>query len=150
MTWRQKRKTSAYIKAVLTISIRTAVGACTFITAQRSGSSNSPDLRPATEPIRVWHLLTHTSGLTYGFHYAHPVDAMYRAAGFVWGNPPGVDLAGCCDLWAAQPLVFEPGSEWNYGVSTDVLGRLVELKTESSHPVTATSLGTSRPCLINS
>ena len=98
----------------------------------RSGSSNSPDLRPATEPIRVWHLLTHTSGLTYGFHYAHPVDAMYRAAGFVWGNPPGVDLAGCCDLWAAQPLVFEPGSEWNYGVSTDVLGRLVELVSGQS------------------
>jgi CubicO group peptidase (beta-lactamase class C family) len=93
----------------------------------RSGSSNSPDVRPATEPIRVWHLLTHTSGLTYGFQYAHPVDAMYRSAGFEWGNPPGVDLAGCCELWAAQPLLFEPGSEWNYGVSTDVLGRLVEV-----------------------
>ena len=92
----------------------------------RSGSSNKPDVRPAIEPIRVWHLLTHTSGLTYGFHYAHPVDAMYRSAGFEWGNPPGVDLAGCCELWAAQPLLFEPGSEWNYGVSTDVLGRLVE------------------------
>ncbi len=93
----------------------------------RSGSSNSPDLRPATEPIRVWHLLTHTSGLTYGFQYAHPVDAMYRSAGFEWGNPAGVDLAGCCELWAAQPLLFEPGSEWNYGVSTDVLGRLIEV-----------------------
>jgi CubicO group peptidase (beta-lactamase class C family) len=98
----------------------------------RSGSSNSPDLRPATEPIRVWHLLTHTSGLTYGFQYAHPVDAMYRSAGFEWGNPPGVDLAGCCELWAAQPLLFEPGSEWNYGVSTDVLGRLVEVVSGQS------------------
>jgi CubicO group peptidase (beta-lactamase class C family) len=97
-----------------------------------SGSSNSPDLRPATEPIRVWHLLTHTSGLTYGFQYAHPVDAMYRSAGFEWGNPAGVDLAGCCDLWAAQPLLFEPGTEWNYGVSTDVLGRLVEVASGQS------------------
>ena len=93
----------------------------------RSGSTNSPDLRPATEPIRIWHLLTHTSGLTYGFHYAHPVDAMYRAAGFEWGSPPGVDLAGCCDLFAGLPLLFEPGTEWNYGVSTDVLGWLVEV-----------------------
>lgn len=92
-----------------------------------SGSSLRPATRPATEPIRVWHLLTHTSGLTYGFHYAHPVDAMYRAAGFEWGTPPGADLAACCDLWAAQPLVFEPGTEWNYSVSTDVLGRLVEV-----------------------
>ena len=93
----------------------------------RSGSHLKPELRPASEPIRIWHLLTHTSGLTYGFQYAHPVDAMYRAAGFEWGNPPGVDLAGCCELWAAQPLLFDPGSEWNYGVSTDVLGRLVEV-----------------------
>ena len=98
----------------------------------RSGSSLRPDVRPATEPIRVWHLLTHTSGLTYGFQYAHPVDAMYRSAGFEWGNPPGLDLAGCCELWAAQPLLFEPGSEWNYGVSTDVLGRLIEVVSGQS------------------
>ena len=44
---------------------------------------------PATEPVRIWHLLTHTSGLTYGFHRVHPVDAMYRAAGFEWASPPG-------------------------------------------------------------
>ncbi|HET6875002.1 MAG TPA: serine hydrolase domain-containing protein [Acidimicrobiales bacterium] len=93
----------------------------------RAGSSLRPETLPAAEPIRVWHLLTHMSGLTYGFHYAHPVDAMYRAAGFEWGTPPGADLAECCRLWAAQPLVFEPGTEWNYGVSTDVLGRLVEV-----------------------
>ena len=98
----------------------------------RSGSSNKPDVRPATEPMRVWHLLTHTSGLTYGFQYAHPVDAMYRSAGFEWGSPAGVDLAGCCELWAAQPLLFEPGSEWNYGVSTDALGRLIEVVSGQS------------------
>jgi CubicO group peptidase (beta-lactamase class C family) len=57
---------------------------------------------------------------------------MYRSAGFEWGNPPGVDLAGCCELWAALPLLFEPGSEWNYGVSTDVLGRLVEVVSGQS------------------
>ena len=82
---------------------------------------------PATEPMRIWHLLTHTSGLTYGFHYAHPVDAMYRAAGFEWGSPPDLDLAGAVDVWASMPLLFEPGTEWNYSVSTDVLGRLVEV-----------------------
>ena len=37
---------------------------------------------PATEPVRIWHLLTHTSGLTYGFHRSHPVDALYRGQGF--------------------------------------------------------------------
>ena len=93
----------------------------------RGGSRATTESRPAVEPIRVWHLLTHTAGLTYGFHYAHPVDALYRAAGFEWGNPPGLDLAGCCDVWAGLPLLFEPGSEFNYSVATDVLGRLVEV-----------------------
>jgi CubicO group peptidase (beta-lactamase class C family) len=82
---------------------------------------------PAAEPVRIWHLLTHTAGLTYGFHRVHPVDAMYRAAGFEWGTPPGADLAGACDLWAGFPLLFQPGTEWNYSVATDVLGRVVEV-----------------------
>ena len=82
---------------------------------------------PATEPVRVWHLLTHTAGLTYGFHRVHPVDALYRAAGFEWGTPPGVDLAQACDIWAGLPLLFQPGAEWNYSVATDVLGRVVEV-----------------------
>jgi CubicO group peptidase (beta-lactamase class C family) len=93
----------------------------------RSGSALRPVTEPAIEPVRVWHLLTHTSGLTYGFHHAHPVDSMYRAAGFEWGSPPKEDLAACCDRWAGLPLLFQPGSEWNYGVSTDVLGRVVEV-----------------------
>jgi CubicO group peptidase (beta-lactamase class C family) len=93
----------------------------------RQGSAMNPVTEPAGEPVRIWHLLTHTAGLTYGFHHAHPVDAMYRAAGFEWGSPPGMDLAGCCDAWASMPLLFQPGSEWNYGVSTDVLGRVVEV-----------------------
>jgi CubicO group peptidase (beta-lactamase class C family) len=93
----------------------------------RGGSALAPVTAPATEPMRIWHLLTHTSGLTYGFHNAHPVDAMYRAAGFEWAHPPGADLAACCDAWASLPLLFEPGAEWNYSVSTDVLGRVVEV-----------------------
>jgi CubicO group peptidase (beta-lactamase class C family) len=93
----------------------------------RGGSALAPVTAPATEPMRIWHLLTHTSGLTYGFHHAHPVDAMYRAAGFEWGSPPDTDLAACCDKWAELPLLFEPGAEWNYSVSTDVLGRVVEV-----------------------
>ncbi len=93
----------------------------------RGGFGSRMDTRPAMEPIRVWHLLTHTAGLTYGFQYAHPVDALYRAAGFEWGSPPGLDLAGCCERWAELPLLFEPGTEWNYSVATDVLGRLVEV-----------------------
>jgi CubicO group peptidase (beta-lactamase class C family) len=93
----------------------------------RGGSAVSPRTEPLTEPIRMWHLLTHTSGLTYGFHHAHPVDAIYREAGFEWTFPPRLDLAACCDAWAGLPLQFQPGTQWNYGVSTDVLGRVLEV-----------------------
>ena len=92
-----------------------------------AGSAQKPVTAPQVEPIRVWHLLTHMSGLTYGFHHAHPVDAMYRAMGHEWGTPPDADSAEVCRQWASVPLAFQPGSEWNYGVSTDVLGRLVEV-----------------------
>lgn len=92
-----------------------------------AGPPAKPVTRPATEPIRIWHLLTHTAGLTYGFHHVHPVDAMYRQAGFEWGHPRGMDLAASVDAWAALPLMFDPGSEWAYSVATDVLGRLVEV-----------------------
>jgi CubicO group peptidase (beta-lactamase class C family) len=91
------------------------------------GPAAAPSTRPATEPVRVWHLLTHTAGLTYGFNHVHPVDEMYRNAGYEWGSPRGVDLAGAVDVWASLPLLFEPGAEWAYSVATDVLGRLVEV-----------------------
>jgi CubicO group peptidase (beta-lactamase class C family) len=93
----------------------------------RDGPASAPRTEPATRPMLLWHLLTHTAGLTYGFHHAHPVDAMYRAAGFEWVPRPGADLAECCELWAGLPLLFEPGSEWNYSVASDVLGRVVEV-----------------------
>ena len=93
----------------------------------RDGPASAVRTEPATRPMLLWHLFTHTAGLTYGFHYAHPVDELYRAAGFEWAPAEGKDLAECCELWAGLPLLFEPGSEWNYSVASDVLGRVVEV-----------------------
>jgi CubicO group peptidase (beta-lactamase class C family) len=98
----------------------------------RSGTAETAKTVPATEAMRIWHLLTHTSGLTYGFTRSSPVDEMYRAAGSDFAQPEGVDLAGLCELWASMPLLFEPGTSWNYGVSTDVLGRVCEAVTGTS------------------
>jgi CubicO group peptidase (beta-lactamase class C family) len=95
------------------------------------GSDQRPVTVPASEPVRIWHLLTHTSGLTYGFHRMHPVDGMYRAAGFDLGLRPGT-LEEAVDTWASMPLLFQPGTEWNYSVATDVLGRLVEVVSGQS------------------
>lgn len=96
------------------------------------GPPEQPRTRPATEPIRIWHLLTHTAGLTYGFQHLHPVDAMYRQAGFELTTARGLDLAECCDAWARLPLLFDPGQRWNYSVATDVLGRVVEVASGQS------------------
>ncbi|HEY5875157.1 MAG TPA: serine hydrolase domain-containing protein [Ilumatobacteraceae bacterium] len=93
----------------------------------RGGSVTKPVTDPISEEMQLWHLLSHTSGLTYGFLWAHPVDELYRRAGFEWGTPPGADLADVCDRLAGLPLLFQPGREWNYSVATDVLGRVVEV-----------------------
>lgn len=91
------------------------------------GTGENVVTRPATGPVRVRHLMTHTAGLTFGFYRTHPVDALYRAAGVESSVRPGADLAETVDLYASLPLQFDPGTEWNYSVASNVLGRLVEV-----------------------
>ena len=93
------------------------------------GGAPDPLTVPLERPVTMWNLLTHTAGLTYGFHHVHPVDELYRDAGFEYGTPPGLDLEGCCEAWARLPLLFQPGAEWAYSVATDVLGRVIEVIT---------------------
>ncbi|MEU6285441.1 serine hydrolase domain-containing protein [Streptomyces sp. NPDC047028] len=83
--------------------------------------------RPAARPVLLRHLLTHTAGLTFGFYHSHPVDALYREAGLEYSVPPGKDLAETADVYARMPLQFEPGTQWNYSVASNVLGRVVEV-----------------------
>jgi CubicO group peptidase (beta-lactamase class C family) len=79
---------------------------------------------PAVRDITFRDLLTHTSGLTYGFMQATPVDAMYRAQKL---ELPGAaePLADIVARLAKVPLIAQPGTEWNYSIATDVLGHLV-------------------------
>lgn len=93
----------------------------------RGGSAGQPTLEPVVEPMRIWHLLTHTAGLTYGFHHVHPVDEIYRKHGYEWGSPKGATTAEVVDQIAGFPLVAQPGATFNYSMATDVLGRLVEV-----------------------
>ena len=90
------------------------------------GDADSFETEPLARPITVHDLMTHTSGLTYSFHCEHPVDALYRRRGIDFNANLG-PLANLVEATAAQPLAFQPGARWNYGVSTDVLGRLVEI-----------------------
>ena len=83
---------------------------------------------PAEREITFRDLLTHTSGLTYGFMESNPVDALYRS------KNDGVDfqtadtsLKDVVERLATFPLIAQPGKAWNYSVATDVLGYLVEV-----------------------
>ncbi|MFJ9157782.1 serine hydrolase domain-containing protein [Streptomyces griseoviridis] len=91
------------------------------------GSGSDLRTRPASGPLLIRHLMTHTAGLTFAFYHTHPVDARYREAGLDSSVKPGTDLAGTVDAYASLPLQFEPGTEWNYSVATNVLGRVLEV-----------------------
>ena len=84
---------------------------------------------PANGPITIQHLLTHTSGLTYGFFGNSPVDRIYNESG-IFANAQGLDefATGIAGL----PLLAHPGEVWNYSVSTDILGRVVEVASGQS------------------
>ena len=89
-----------------------------------SGGAATPVLRDAERPMTLADLLTHTSGLTYGFIGNTPADSIYRRAGL---NNPHWTLAQLSDSLAHLPLAFSPGSRWNYSYSIDVLARVVEV-----------------------
>lgn len=83
---------------------------------------------PADRPMQIRDLLTHTSGLTYGFMDTHPVDAMYRDQGVESAR----DLTEMVERLADIPLLFSPGSRWSYSVATDVCGYLVQTIADQS------------------
>jgi CubicO group peptidase (beta-lactamase class C family) len=88
------------------------------------GSRVRHESEPAQRDITFRDLLTHTSGLSYGFMDATPVDAMYRDHGIDFQTSEA-SLGELVDKLATLPLLAHPGTAWNYSVATDVLGHLV-------------------------
>jgi len=76
------------------------------------------------QPITIRHLLTHTSGLSYGFHQDSPIEQMYREANI---TDPDSTLQEMAEKLGKLPLVTQPGTKWRYSNATDVLGYLVEV-----------------------
>ncbi len=81
--------------------------------------------RPTAQPMRMVDLLRHTSGLTYGFQNRSNIDAAYRE-GNIEGWHHNLTLDEFVAALGGLPLEFSPGEAWNYSVSTDVLGLVVE------------------------
>jgi len=91
-------------------------------------SGNHPNfLTSASErPMTIRDLMTHMSGLTYGFMERTNVDAAYRSLDIGNRNSGGT-LRDMIEELAGLPLEFSPGTRWNYSVATDVLGYLIEI-----------------------
>jgi CubicO group peptidase (beta-lactamase class C family) len=84
----------------------------------------APALEPLDRPITIEDLLRHTSGLTYGFYGDNAVRKLYAQADLFNGDLTNAELA---ERIAKLPLSEQPGTLWDYGHSTDVLGRVIEV-----------------------
>jgi CubicO group peptidase (beta-lactamase class C family) len=91
----------------------------------RPGATSLDDTEPARGPITIRHLLSHTSGLSYGFF--DPGTAIFNAYKERGVHNPATTLAGMVDVLADLPLVYQPGTSWEYSIATDVMARLVEI-----------------------
>jgi CubicO group peptidase (beta-lactamase class C family) len=84
---------------------------------------------PLARPIRILDLLRHTSGITYGFYGDSPIRKLYASSGLFDGDFDNAQLA---ERLAKLPLAEQPGTLWDYGHSTDILGRVIEVVSGKS------------------
>jgi CubicO group peptidase (beta-lactamase class C family) len=89
------------------------------------GAGRLDQTEPLKQPWTVHHLLTHTSGLTYGFNN-DALSETYAKNRLDFGQRAG-GLAETVRRLAEAPLLFQPGTRWHYSVATDVVGRIVEV-----------------------
>jgi CubicO group peptidase (beta-lactamase class C family) len=87
------------------------------------------ELVAAKRPITIQDLMRHTSGLTYGFFGEGLVKKAYVNANLGEGDPDNAEFA---ERIARLPLVYQPGTTWDYSQSTDILGRVIEVVSGKS------------------
>lgn len=98
----------------------------------RPGAPFDPEtlvLVPPTRPMSIQDLFRHTSGLTYGFFGDTPVKKLYVQAKLLADDFTNAEFV---DRIAKLPLSYQPGTVWDYGHSTDMLGRVIEILSEQS------------------
>lgn len=113
-------------KVSLDQAVETVIPEWKGLGVYNGGGAGVPFLVKVPErPMMMIDLLRHTSGLTYSFQHRTNVDAAYRERK-IEGWHGDLDLDGFVAALADIPLEFSPGSAWNYSVSTDALGLVVE------------------------
>ena len=91
----------------------------------RQGATALDDTEPARGPMTIRQLMSHSSGLSYGL--LDPGTTIFKAYNERNVRNPATTLAEMVDVLGELPLVFHPGTSWEYSVATDVIGRLVEI-----------------------
>ena len=85
-------------------------------------------VEPMTHEVTILDLFTHTSGFIYPWVPTHPIDKLYLE---IYGenrvNIQEMTLQAAIDKFFDIPLKYQPGSKWEYGISTDILGYLIEV-----------------------
>lgn len=91
----------------------------------RPGATSIDDTEPAKSSITIRQLLSHSSGLSYGFF--DPGTAIFKALNERGVHNPKTTLADMVNVLADLPLIYHPGTSWEYSLATDVVSRLVEV-----------------------
>jgi CubicO group peptidase (beta-lactamase class C family) len=87
------------------------------------------ELVPTKRPITILDLMRHTSGITYGFFGDGEVKKAYADAHLFTSEHSNAEFA---DIIAKLPLAYQPGTTWDYGHSTDILGRVIEVVSKQT------------------
>ena len=94
----------------------------------RADASSAADADPASHPILMRHILSHSAGFSYGFIEPESViDRAYAEAGINLFGEFDPTLEELCHMLAELPLAYEPGTSWRYSLATDVCARCVEV-----------------------
>jgi CubicO group peptidase (beta-lactamase class C family) len=88
------------------------------------------ETEPAKSSITIRHLMSHRSGLSYGFF--DPGSLIFKALNERGVHDPRTTLADMVDVLADLPLIYQPGTSWEYSLATDVTSRLVEVVSGQS------------------
>ncbi|MBT4490984.1 MAG: beta-lactamase family protein, partial [Rhodospirillaceae bacterium] len=96
----------------------------------RPDATDPEDTEPAAGPITIRHLMTHTSGLSYGL--LDPDSLIFKLYTENKVTNPAAPLSQMVEALASLPLSYHPGTSWEYSVATDVMARLVEVITDEN------------------